>query len=107
MPNSPLGTKDRPIRSRATLINGESSNSFILGEPLVLKEGDPSSVVTANTAAATKATSLFAGLSLGTATAGNPAEFVCAGYHPSARFVIRTRAGTATSDNWASVASVA
>lgn len=105
MPNSPLGTKDRPIRSRASLMNGESSTAFLLGEPLAFKEGDPTQVVTSTTATAARATSLFAGLSLGTASAGSVAEFTCAGYHASARFVIRTRA--ATSDSWSAVASVA
>lgn len=105
MANTPIGTKDRPWSARISALNGEASASFAAGEVAVIKASAPGQVVQPSTAGAANTAALFLGVATNPAAVGEPVEILCGGYAPYAKYIHRSRA--ASSDGWASVASVA
>lgn len=103
MANSPLGTKDRPYRATLSGINGESSSDITAGDAVCYNADGTRFVLPSSLAAAT-APGLFAGIATHTAKIGQPLDVVCGGF-TKAKLIVNTRA--ASTDSWASVASVA
>lgn len=101
--NAPLGTKDKPWRARLSLLNGESSSSISIGQPVAFKVTDLGQVVLPATAGVAMAHPLFAGIAASAGGPGQPIEIVGGGQFVSAIYRLRTRA--ATTDAFASLAS--
>lgn len=114
MANSPVGQKNRPYNCRLSVRNGETSTNILVGQTVAFEiTGDTDADVhLSNTAGATRATTLFAGVAVPVGTqvpsAAVPGEYfdvICGGFCQQTKFIRGTRA--ATTDAWPSLAALA